>query len=648
MISFFRNLFSSRLGVILAILFVGLIALAFALGDIQTMGGFGGGQTVASGSVATVEGEEITEEAVTDRLNRALDAARAQNPAIDLAAIIEAGALDELVDQMIRDRALLVFARAQGMAVSRRTVDGAIASIPAFQGLTGQFDEATFRQLIASRNLTEAQVREDLGSQAMMQQILGPVGAAVRVVEGLARPYAALLVEERAGQVAQVPSRAMPMGAPPSAEELAAYYQANLPRYTLPERRIVRYAVFSRDDIEVPAPTDAQIREYYTANSDRYGGTETRALRQVILPDEAAARAFAAEVAAGKSFEQAASERGFSEASTVAGEPTQSEFAAQTSPAIAQAAFAAEEGALTGPARSGLGWHVVRVVSIDRRAERSLATVRAEIVAALSQANEEQALVTYYESLEEQLSSGASFEEVARARGLEIVTTPPVSAEGRAAGAQGFTPAPELAAILPLAFTMEEGEDPLVQPLDQAGQSYALVDVTRIMRGAPRPLAEIRPIVTEHFLLERASARARAVAATIAARVDRGMPLAEAVEAAGIALPPVQPASASRAAISQPGVEVAPALRLMFRMAADTAKLLPLPDAEGWLVVVLDTIESNADQITPDLVQATQAEFAQVTAREYVDQFTNAVLADYEVARDEAALAALAARLTGR
>jgi len=46
MIHFLRNLFASKLGVAITILFVAVIGLAFALGDVTNSGTFGGVQGI--------------------------------------------------------------------------------------------------------------------------------------------------------------------------------------------------------------------------------------------------------------------------------------------------------------------------------------------------------------------------------------------------------------------------------------------------------------------------------------------------------------------------------------------------------------------------------------------------------------------------
>lgn len=649
MITFFRNLFASKLGLLLAMAFVALIAAAFALADISAPGGGGTGFLGRGGNtVATVDGVEVSDERIGQLVTRALQNAREEQPGLDMAALVEGGGLDETIDQYMQGEALSAFARDHGILISKRLIDATIAEIPAFQGLTGTFDEPTFRQVLAQQGLTEDEVRTDLERQTLVGILLGPVAASAQVPAAIARPYAGLLLEERSGQVASIPSSAVPRGNPPTAEELQGFYDDNLQRYTLPERRSIRYAIFSLDDVDVPAPTDEQVREYYEANSDTYGGSQTRTFQQIILTDEADARAFYEAVDGGANFGSEAADRGFTIPSTQVSGATRESFERSTSEEIAAAAFGASEGTLLEPIQSGLGWHVIRVADVVNRNATPLGSVRPEIVQTLTEQLGNEALAQLYLDMENAIEDGASFEEVADDKGLTIVATPPVAPNGLAPQQPDYRPTADLQPILEMAFTLDDDEDAVLMPVI-VDERFAMIDVVEIARSAPQPLDTIRRFVTRDFIMDRAARRAGTIAREIAAKVNDGMPLSQAIAEADIELPAPQPARATRQAISQAGVNVPEPVRLLFRMAADTAKLVRLPRDQGWYVVVLDEIQSDPDAITPEIVEATRQQFATVTADEYAEQFVNAVLADYPIERNEEAIEALGERLvTGR
>ena len=110
-------------------------------------------------------------------------------------------------------------------------------------------------------------------------------------------------------------------------------------------------------------PTEKEIEGYYSLNKEKFAASETRDLAQVILPTEAAAKALADKIGTGVSINAAAEEVGLS-ASDI-GSVTKSDFAGTTSQAVANAVFAARSGGVSAPAQSALGWHIVKVNSID-------------------------------------------------------------------------------------------------------------------------------------------------------------------------------------------------------------------------------------------------------------------------------------------
>ena len=177
---------------------------------------------------------------------------------------------------------------------------------------------------------------------------------------------------------------------------------------------------------------------------------------------------------------------------------------------------------MVGPTRSELGYHVVRVDHVTTVAARPLEAVRGEIAAWLDQRKRADALAALVSQAEEQLSSGASFEEVARAHNLPIVTTPPVTATGQAVGGAPWTAPPELAPLLHSAFDIDpENPEPAIETIT-ANQRFALLGIDRVVPAAPAPLAEIAPQVRQALIQQRARQQTRAIADRIVQRINSG------------------------------------------------------------------------------------------------------------------------------
>lgn len=642
MIQLFRKFFSSKLGIVITLAFLGLIAIAFASMDISSTGVFGG---VSGGDrVAVVGDERIDAAELSMNATSSLDQARQSDPTITMQAFIARGGLEGVMRQLIERTTIAEFARRHGMRASDRLIDSELLQIPAFRGPDGNFDQNAFRSALAQQGLSEAAVRADLGMGLLARQLLTPIGFSPTVPASMARQYAALLRERREGSIAMLPSTAFaPQGAPTNAQ-LQAYYQANRDDYIRPERRVIRYAAFGDEALgALPAPTAAQIAERYQRDRARYAASERRTLTQLVVPTEAAAQAIVAEVRGGKALADAAREKGL--ATTTVGPATQAELASTTSAAAAQAAFAAQQGALAQPARGGLGWYVMRVDTIDRQPARTLEQVRGEIATTLAAEQRQAALDDLTARIEEEFEEGRSLSDVARELNVEIASTAPATADGRIYGTPDETVPPILGRVLEVAFDMEEQEPQLA--VVTPGESFVVFDVGAITPSAVAPLAEIRNDVIANWRSDEGSKAAKAAADRILARMAKGSTLAQAVAAESKPLPAPQTLNLTRDQLAQQG-RVPPQLALFFSMAERTTKKLEAPSDAGWYVVRLDDIEAPQVAANDPIVLGTIQQLGQITGNEYVEQFVRAAQREVGVERNQPAIDAVAAQLTGQ
>lgn len=642
MLKAFRTLSKSRIGALLFGLFLVAVAASFALADIQNLGFPGGGPT--GSTVAEVGGEEINLAELRLRVQRAYDVARQQDPTLTMEQFIARGGVEGVLNRMIDGIAAERFAKSAGIGVSRRMEDGQIASAQAFRGLDGRFDQSAFEAFLQREGLTERQVRADIARDLYLSQLIVPASGATRAPEGLALPYASMLLEVREGQAMLVPAAAFRPAAPDEAA-LTAFYRQNIGRYTIPPRRVIRYAAIDRAALPVPAPSEAEIAEAYRARAADYAARETRTLAQVILPTQATATALAAQVRGGTSIADAARAAGL-EAVTLT-EQSRADYARTASEAVAEAAFAAPEGGLAAVARSPLGWHVVRVEDVQTVPARTLDQVRGEITERLAKEKADTAFADAVVSIEEAVADGASFDEVVQANRLQPVTTPPLLETGRPADAPAdAAPSPELAALVKAGFAADPEDDPMVEQVT-ANERALLFKVEQVLPPTPRPLAAIRDQVAEDYLTEQSLAAARAAAEGIAQRARGATGLAEAAKAAPRPLPAPQPIAARRGELLRRDQAVPPELATLFTLTEGNARVVPAADNQGWYVVELLRAQRGDARSQPGLIQSAAAQFGPVLGQEYAQQLIAAARQKVGVEINQDAVATLKRELTG-
>ena len=641
MILLFRNFFKSKLGVGVTLAFLGVIAIAFASSDVANTGTFGG---VSGGDrVAVVGSERIDAGELTASAGNMLEQLRQTNPTLTMQVFVAQGGLGRVLDQLLQRTAIAEFARQHGMRAGKRLVDSELRQMPNFRGPDGSFNEDAFRAALGQRGLTESLVREDLSAGLLARQLLTPIAFSPMMPESFGQRYASLLRERREGAMALLPSTAFVPTAAPTEAQLQAFYREASSRFIRPERRVIRFASFGEEALgDLPAPTAAQIQQRYQRDRAEYAAVERRRFTQLVVPTQAAAQAVVAEVRGGKALDVAAREKGLATASI--GPVTQAELTTNASAAVAQVAFGAQSGALAAPARGGLGWYVMRVDAIDRRPARTLEQVRGEIAEALTAEQRRDALADLTADIEERFDNGESLADVARELEIEITSTPPATADGRIYGRQDEVVPQAVTRVLEVAFDMTEEEPQLAEIVP--GQTFVIFDVGDITPSATAPLADIRDDVTALWRRDQGSRAAKAAADRIEARVKQGSTLAAAIAAEQRPLPAPQTVDLTREQLARQG-QVPPSLALFFSMAAGTVKKLEAANEAGWYVVQLAKIEAGQTQANDPLVFATLQQLGRVSGEEYLQQFVGALQREVGVERNETAIEAVTAQLSG-
>src|SRR5205085_8991832 len=121
MLSFFRRLTKTKLGMgIMAILPLGAL-VGFAVSDISNFGSGNVGFGMGSSSLAKVGNQYVSEREVSEAMQRRLQEARRQRPDADYATI--ASDFETILNAMIDQRTLIAFADKFGFHLSKRLID---------------------------------------------------------------------------------------------------------------------------------------------------------------------------------------------------------------------------------------------------------------------------------------------------------------------------------------------------------------------------------------------------------------------------------------------------------------------------------------------------------------------------------------------
>ncbi|OCC23208.1 peptidylprolyl isomerase [Croceicoccus estronivorus] len=642
MIQLIRKLLDSKIGVAAALVFLGLIALAFAGIDVSNSGMFGG---VAGGDrAATVGKVKITTSELSRAASRSVEQVRQNQPTMTMQIFLEQNGLDQVLDDLIDRYAIAEYGKQLGLRAGDRLIDSEIANVPAFRGADGNFDNDLYRQVLAQQGLNDKLVRSDIGQGLLAQQVLTPVAFGAVMPGDLVERYTALLKETRKGTIAVIPSETYAPSANPTDAQLKTYYDAHKSDYIRPERRVIRYAVFGADALgDLRAPTEAEIAARFKRDAAQYAASEKRSLTQLIVPTEATAKAILAETAKGTSLAAAAKGKGL--ATTSVGPIARQALSTQFSKDVADAAFGGAKGAISGPVRSSLGWHLIRVDAVDGTPAKTLDQVRGQIASDLAAEQRRTAVMDLASRLQDEFDGGSSLADAATEVKAKVNETRPLTADGAIYGTRGEKAPEVLTKAISTAFAMEEAEPQLAE-IDP-GKTFIIFDVKDITPSAAAPLDEIKDTLNAAWKRDQGLAKAKEAADRVLAAMRKGTSAAKAMAAEKKSFPTPDRISLNREQLTQMGERVPAPLALLFSMAEGTVKRLEAPRQMGWFIVQLDNIEPGKVTKDDPMLANVSRELGSVTEREYEQQFRSAARAEIGVTRNDAAIRAVRTQLGG-
>ena len=642
MLSFFRKVTNSKVGTwIMAAILIAILA-GFALSDLQNFGSGNIGFGMSSNTLAKVGGQQVTEQEMSDTMQRRLEVVRQQQPTADYSTIM--GEFDDILGELIDNKTLLAFAEKFRFPLSKRLVDAEIAQIPQTKGLNGQFSEQAYQSFLAQQRISDSEVRQILAGGLLQRYLLTPVAANARVMAGMATPYASMLLESREGEAAAVPLATFRAGLKPTDADLQQYYAANRNRYMVPEQRALRIARIGPEQVANVTASVQDIANYYNAHKADYAPKMTRDISQVVVQDQATATAIAERAKGGATIAAAAAPAGSNAAVTTLKDQSQQAYASVAGKDAAAAVFAAASGAVVGPIHTDFGWAVAKVDSVKTTGGKTLEQARAEISSKLTTDKRKNAIEDLVDKIQDSVDGGSNFTEAASQAKLPVTTTPLITSDGTSRSDAGFKLPPELAPALKSGFELEPNDPPDIVALPN-DQGYAMVSPGEVVPAAPAPFATVRDQLVNDWMNAKALDRARAVANQIESKVQRGMPLGQATKESGTALPPVQPLAARRLQLATAQGPIPVPIKMLFSLGPGKSVMTADPEGHGFFIVKVTKIVPGNALTQPSLIQHMQGELQQSVSDDYARQFLAAMRQEIGTKRNEAAIQAMKARL---
>ncbi|WP_136644402.1 peptidylprolyl isomerase [Tabrizicola sp. YIM 78059] len=591
------------------------------------LGGFG--VTNFGGGVTTI-GKVGSTEITTDAYARAF---RAQQNALSqqlgrqvTAQEALAFGLDRQVLQGLVTRAALDNEAARiGLSVGDETVASEILKIDAFKGISGAFDREAYRFVLDRNRQTEAEFEEALRGDITRELLQGMVAGGFVAPKALTDTLYAWIAERRGFSMLRLGEADLVTPVPdPTEEELRAYYEGNIARFTRPEAKRITYAALLPDAIAKDQPVDEKVlRDLYQARIDEFVIPERRIVERLVYPDQAAADAARAELDAGTTFEALVAARGLTLDAVDLGDVTARDLGTAAGPV-----FAANEGEVVGPLDTDLGPALFRVVTVLAAEETTFDEARETLAVEIQTDAARRLIADKVELVDDLLAGGATLEDVAKEAGLELGTVDHVPGQQGEAVIEGYP------AFRNAADAAKADDFPEAIVLEDGGLVTLRLD--EVVPAAPIPFEEARDAVETAW---RADALRKALS-------DRAMEIKAAIEGgAGIGsfgIVDVTPEIARDGFIADTPQSLLPAV---FEMAEGDVRVIE--DGDFVAVVRLDRIQP-AETEGPEaeaLKAAIDAQAVQAISTDAFTAYTNALTAEAGITLDQSAINAVHASL---
>lgn len=444
---------------------------------------------------------------------------------VSVEVAVENGLDKRVMDEIASREAFGALLAKIGIRPSDKLLAAEIQKIPAFfDQVSGRFDKNLFQQRLGEAGLTPEKF------DIVMRDEIAQSHVASAMVNGLRVPraYSALgaIYEAEARDIGyfSIDPRSVPQPAQPTDAQLTAFMKENAERLTRPETRVLTLVSFNPAMVSVDEAIDpAEVQKRFEFRRDTLSQPETRSLVQIPAKDAATAQAIVARLNKGEDPAAIAKSVGV-DAITYADKPRSAIADAR----VGQAAFGLKEGEVAA-VQGALGQAVVKVTKVTVGQQVTLEQIRPQIEAELRKDAAAEKVYALSQAYEDAHADGASLPEAARKAGAPTFTIGPVTAQGQGPNGQpiqGLTPK-----MLETAFSLAAGQDSDIQEVGDG--SYYAVRVDRVIPKAMPPLAEIKPQLTQVWMMRELVKALQARADGFATRLRKGESLEAVAASAG-------------------------------------------------------------------------------------------------------------------
>ena len=433
-----------------------------------------------------------------------------------------------LVNSLATSESLAALMAKMGIVPSDAQVVAEIGKTRAFfDPISGRFDRATYQNQLQQAGLTEPQYERLLRDQIANGQLLSGLAAGLSVPRAYLAPIAIFNGESRDFSWFKIAPQTVGPPIRPTDAQLNQYIKENAARFTKPELRQLSFVQFSTvEQSRGMTVNEDDVKKRFDFEKDTLSIPETRTFFQVPVKDAATAAQVAERLRKGE-YPDAVARSIKADSVNYADAPK----TAVSDRKIAEAVYKPEvkAGDVLGPVQGSLGMAVVKVTKVDAGHQATLEEARGKIENELKRDAATDKVYKMVQAYDDARSGGANMAEAAKKAGVEVRPYPvQVTAQGTTLQGQ---PSNIPQKLLQPAFALSESGESEV--IDLGNGEYAALRVDKVTPSALAALDEVRPAVTQMYVLTDLQKKLQAKADAVTAALKKGQTMAQAAASVG-------------------------------------------------------------------------------------------------------------------
>ncbi len=500
MLEFLRNKASGVLGILL----IGLLVIAFGLwGIADTFTGFSNSEIASVGS-KKIDRQEFqlryvqTTRDLSRRLGTTLSATDASNLGVTrqvLVNMLGGAALHEASDQM-------------GLAFGDEAIAAAILKDPNFAGVNGEFDEPTFRAVLAQNGLDEKLFVEDQRRFHLTNQLTDASIDRALMPKLLMESLYQHFLERRVANYMILTLEQTDETGEPTDEELETFFNETRLRFAQAETRSGHALVVSPARFAELINIDrATLEEEYELSMSEFTVAEKRKVDQLVLADDTEAARVREQKANGVPFVEIVDGAGQSLENTDLGEIERGDM---ISADLAEIAFSMEKSEISDVIEGPLGYVVLRVRDIKPGATLSLDAVEDRLRQRIIYDRALEDMLAFTETVEDELAGGETLENIGQRFALDVIKIDNITNNGKTLDGRESALLARYDALTGLLFESSIGEDIPMQEMEDG--SFIWLRLNDVTPSIVPPLKDVRDAVTAEWKVDERSKLLQAMA----------------------------------------------------------------------------------------------------------------------------------------